>query len=86
MFDHDGYRRYLEECGRKKAVAMNCHDWARTAPPIPGQADPEYASRIDAQRVTAEFATSTRSIDQGRKPITEAPLFGGEAQGSLFDE
>ena len=60
-------------------------DVPATAPPIAGQADTEYQTRIDAERVTAEFAThSARRLDGGRRPIAEAPLFGGEAQLSLF--
>jgi hypothetical protein len=54
-------------------------------PPIAGEADTEREHRIDALRVTAEFKTkSMRPLDAGRKPITEAPLFGGTAQGELF--
>jgi hypothetical protein len=87
MFDHDGYRRYLEECGRKKEVAMSCDDWAKAnQPPIAAEADPEYTTRIDAQRVTAEFAAPGRLIDQGKTPINEAPLFDGPAQWNLFEE
>jgi hypothetical protein len=48
-------------------------------------ADTEYRTKIDAERVTAEFASaSQRRLDRGKKPITESPLFGGEAQYSLF--
>lgn len=55
------------------------------APPIAGAADVEFKSRIDAEAVTAEFATkSARRLDAGRAPITDSPLFGGPAQGSLF--
>jgi len=47
---------------------------------LKGTADTERESRLDAERVTLEFAQkSTR-----KKPMTESPLFGGEAQGSLF--
>jgi hypothetical protein len=50
-----------------------------------GSADPEHGSRLDAERVTAEFATkSARRVDAGRKPITDSPLFGGPSQGEMF--
>jgi len=50
-----------------------------------GVPDPEYQSRIDAQRVSAEFAQkSARPLDAGKQPITDSPLFGGVAQGNLF--
>jgi len=52
---------------------------------LKGTADTERESRLDAERVTLEFAQkSTRKLDAGKKPMTESPLFGGEAQGSLF--
>jgi hypothetical protein len=52
-----------------------CDVCAAVAPPIACQADREYESRIDAERVTAEFKTkSTRRLDAGRKPITESLL------------
>jgi len=54
-------------------------------PPIAGTADPEYQPRIDAARVTVEFGNkSQRRLDRGRKPITDAPIFGGPAQMELF--
>jgi len=56
-------------------------------PPIAGSADPEYSTRIDAQRVTREFQTkSTRRLDSGsgHEPIEDSPLFGGARQGDLF--
>jgi hypothetical protein len=50
-----------------------------------GAADTEYGSRLDAKRVTFQFKVkSARRIDSGREPITDSPLFGGPAQGSLF--
>jgi len=53
--------------------------------PLVGKADKEYATRIDAERVTAEFNTrSAKHLDSGKRPITEAPLFGGPAQEELF--
>ena len=69
----------LRECTPSPAMVIS------HAPPIAGAADPEYQTRIDAERVTAEFGSkSRRRLDAGRKPITESPLFGGEAQLSLF--
>jgi hypothetical protein len=58
---------------------------AQQKPPLAGEADTERGARLDAERVTLEFRTkSTRRLDSGRKPITEAPLFGGPAQFNLF--
>ena len=52
---------------------------------LTGAADREYQSRIEAERITAEFATrSARRLDAGKAPIMDAPLFGGPAQGELF--
>jgi hypothetical protein len=52
---------------------------------LKGQADTEREARIEAERVTLEFAQkSTRRLDAGRRPIEESPLFGGDAQASLF--
>lgn len=49
--------------------------------------DPEHYSRIEAERITREFATkSTRRIDVGKEPIEDSPLFGGERQGGLFND
>lgn len=63
------------------------HAEAEAPPPIAGQADTEREARFDAERVTAEFRTSsTRRLDAGRAPITESPLFGGPAQGDLFHD
>lgn len=54
-------------------------------PPIAGTADTEWESRLDAERVTLELKQkSTRRVDSGKEPITDAPLFGGPAQGGLF--
>jgi hypothetical protein len=48
--------------------------------------DPEFQSRIDAERCTRELATkSTKRVDSGKRPIEESPLFGGGQKG-LFDE
>jgi hypothetical protein len=52
---------------------------------LEAQVDPEYSSRIDAERVTLEFAQkSTRRLDSGKEPIEASPLFGGTLQGNLF--
>ena len=53
---------------------------------LAGSGDPEYSSRIDAQRVTWEISSkSARKLDAGRRPISDAPLFGGPAQKGLFE-
>jgi hypothetical protein len=50
------------------------------------ESDPEYESRLDAARVTAEFATkSQRPLDAGKKSILDSPIFGGERQKGLFE-
>ena len=55
--------------------------------PIAAQADTEYTSRIDAQRVTLELAQrSTRRVDAGRESIEDSPLFGGTRQQDLFGD
>lgn len=48
-----------------------------------GGVDPEYSTRLQADRVTAEFASAI----QPRKPQEHPgnlPLFGGERQAKLF--
>lgn len=56
-------------------------------PPIAGQADREYQTRIEAQRCTLEFAQKlSRRLDAGKSPIEESPLFGGRAQADLFTQ
>lgn len=58
-----------------------------TPPPIAGTADTEREARIDAERVTLEFAQrSTKRADSGKLPIEFSPLFGGDPQQSLFEE
>lgn len=48
-------------------------------------ADPEYQSRIDAERATAELANKSRKrVDSGKESIEDSPLFGGPRQGGLF--
>jgi hypothetical protein len=52
----------------------------------PGEADVEREARLDAERVGLEFRQkSAKRLDAGRKPIEESPLFGGPAQGDLFE-
>lgn len=51
----------------------------------PIDADPEYQTRIEAQRVTLQFAQRLQPhAPQAR--IEELPLFGGFAQRSLLKE
>jgi|SRR5579872_2294775 len=52
-------------------------------PPIAGEADREYQTRIDAQRCTLQFSAAITPT----KPVAshdDLPLFGGERQGSLL--
>jgi hypothetical protein len=45
----------------------------------------EALDRIEGERLTLEFAAkSPRRVDGGKRPITDAPLFGGPAQEDLF--
>jgi hypothetical protein len=65
-------------------------------PAIAGAADVEFQTRLDAQRVSLQFAQkSTRKLDAGKIPFDQSPLFsqdrpqradgsGEEVQGSLF--
>lgn len=54
-------------------------------PPIAGAADLEYESRIDADRVSAEFATAKRPTTP-QESTEDLPLFGGEKrQKGLFE-
>jgi hypothetical protein len=47
-----------------------------------GQQEP----RLEAERVSQEFRQkSTKHLDAGKVPIGESPLFGGPAQGDLFE-
>ena len=69
---------YAEECVRNRC----CMHMDEALLAI---ADPEYATRIDAQRVTLEFATgSTKRVDSGRECIEDSPIFGGSRQLDLF--
>jgi hypothetical protein len=73
---HCGVFFHVGECREQSST---------TQPPITADADPEYSTRIEAARVTLEFSQPLpRPIDSGRKPITDAPLFYGEAQEELF--
>lgn len=54
------------------------------APPIAGAADIEYQTRLDADRVTAEFA-APRQPAKPQHAIEDLPLFGGERQKGLFE-
>jgi len=60
-------------------------EYETDGPPITGQSDPEYSSRIEAHRVTAEFRVA-RSPRKPQRSLDELPLFGdGSAkQGELF--
>ncbi len=52
-------------------------------PPIAGEADREYRSRIDAERCTLQFRhdiAPTRPVESHE----DLPLFGGDRQGSLL--
>ena len=52
---------------------------------LAGEPDQERESKLDAERVTLEFATwSRRRLDAGRRSIEDSPLFGGERQGQLW--
>jgi hypothetical protein len=49
--------------------------------------DPEYQSRIEAERLTWQLKLkSDRRLDSGKVPITESPLFGGSTQSDLFSD
>ena len=54
-----------------------------SAPPIAGVADSEYETRLDAERVTLEFA-SKRQPAKPQESLDDLPLFGGERQQELF--
>ena len=55
----------------------------QTPPPISGEPDREYETRLDAERVTLQFKDALRH----KKPqasVEDLPLFGGERQGEMF--
>lgn len=53
---------------------------------LQGIADPEYQTRIDAERCTLEFSRGKgKRLDVGKEPIENSPLFGGSRQGMLID-
>ncbi len=67
----------LRRLERQGAIALSLY--------AQGPSNPEYASRIDAERVTLEFAQkSARPLDAGKEPIGDSPLFGGQRQEDLF--
>lgn len=53
-------------------------------PPIAGEADMEYESRIQAAQCTVAFSAKLGNLDCGKEPIEHSPLFGGNPQGELF--
>jgi hypothetical protein len=53
------------------------------APPIIGSADPEYQTRIDAQRVTLQFSQPITAPNNALD-YNDLPLFGGNKQEELF--
>ncbi|GAC1495742.1 MAG: hypothetical protein NVS1B6_00160 [Steroidobacteraceae bacterium] len=53
-------------------------------PPIAGESDREFFSRLAAQRCKLQFGVPiARQMDRGSIPIDESPLFGGRRQGEL---
>lgn len=58
---------------------------AAAARELAAEADPEYLTRIEAQRCTLQFAQRLGRADRGKLPMDESPLFGGTRQTSLFD-
>lgn len=74
----DDYDRRREEDADQLAYQMANANLA-------GLADREYLPRIEASRVTLEFAQrSARRLDAGEQSIEDSPLFGGWRQGRLF--
>lgn len=61
--------------------------WVRDdSPPIAGEADMEFESRIEAERVRAEWRLPLRPA-VAQSDHRELPLFGGlHEQGGLFGE
>ena len=53
-------------------------------PPIAGNADLEYTTRLDAERCTLQFGDALRPRKPQESP-DDLPLFGGERQGSMFE-
>jgi hypothetical protein len=67
---------WIDETTWRRAFAI-------TPPPIAGEADTEYESRLDAERVSLEWRAAIRA--SGKQYGTDdLPLFGGTRQGSLF--
>jgi hypothetical protein len=78
-------------CGHPATMACGCYgrlhagELAPIEPPIAGESDREYSTRIDAARVTWQF----QDVIRPRKPQAspeDLPLFGGVRQGGLFGE
>lgn len=55
------------------------------APELAAVPDPEYGTRIDADRCTLQFGARGRRLDLGKRSIEDSPLFGGERQSGLFE-
>jgi hypothetical protein len=51
---------------------------------LQGESDPEYETRIEAARVTAEFRVKITPRVMKQRAIEDLPLFGGERQGEIF--
>jgi hypothetical protein len=76
-------REAQTEVERLKSEGWTPGDFANA---LAAEVAPEYQSRIDAERVTAEFKTpSQRPIDAGKKCIEDSPMFGGERQKGMFE-
>lgn len=82
-FDRAKYPLSLPK-GRVKYTTKGWVEYGGT-PPIAGESDAEYATRLQADRCTLEFAArSSKRVDCGKEPIEYSPLFGGNPQGELF--
>lgn len=82
-------QRACDYCKSIEAMTgtSNCPIHNAAPPPITAHPDREWGHRIDAQRVTLQFAqASNRPMDTGKLPMDESPLFGGRRQKSLFDD
>jgi hypothetical protein len=70
---------YADECVQHR-YCMHMDEALRAEP------DAEYSTRIEAKRLTLEYATkSTKRLDAGSEPFDESPLWGGVKQRGLFD-
>jgi hypothetical protein len=52
-------------------------------PPIAGESDREYSSRIDAERCTLQLKDAIRPT-RPQASIEDLPLFGGNRQEEMF--